>query len=293
VKLSHNNISYESKFSEVFCATNTDYKSPWEEVFGCKNFEIEIENIPKDFLPDFSWLKDDDLKLKFYLGFIVLVAECQVSFEQALLLTGKLKNSSVYGNGLEKFQKEELIHSLGYRHFLSHCKRLDWPRNSLLLGKKRIVRKALYYWVKKFPRSIFFVGAKAEIFSLCYAKLLKKTLGPSDSWNRINQLHFEDEVFHIPFAMQMHNEFQKEAKVSVLFSSYITFIIVQFLNLTCCYQMVKSLFPKDSYLKTLFKTLSLGKWIVRDFEAYQSTRKILKNNMTKYQISKLYRLMAR
>lgn len=293
MKLSHENIVNESKFSQTFCRTNQDFEGKWDDIFSRKKFKIQSENISDDFFPNLECLKDKKVKESFYLAFIIMIAECQITFEQSLLLTKKLRLDDTLSRGIYKFQREELAHSLAYRHFLNHCSKLEWEKNALLLGRSRLIRKMIYFWVKKYPKSLYLVGAKSEIFSLCYSKFIDKHLPVDDDWRLINKYHFEDELHHIPFAMKVHDQFHRNNPIGVIFSSYVMFLFVQFINITACYNLVKNIFPHFSFFKKMKTTMQIGLWIVRDFEAYIETRKILKNNLKKFNISKFYKLMAR
>ena len=71
------------------------------------------------------------------------------------------------------------------------------------------------------------------------------------------------------------------------------FILVQFLFLETSYRLVKRIYGEKGFFSQMALTMKLAKWIIRDFEAYKNTRKMLKKNMLKFKISKVFRLLAK
>lgn len=293
MKLCHEKFLIESEISKGFCQSNQEYQKKWDQFLNKKSYHISLQSIEASQLPGIKEFLSDEALKDLYKGFIILIAECLITFEQALLLTKRLQENSAFGPGLKKFHREELIHSWTFKKFLKDCKELDWYNKQLMIGKKSVIRKALFFWVKKFPESLYLVGAKSEIFSLCYARQIEKILPQEDDWRHLNKMHLIDEAHHIPFAIKMHNEFHQHHSFSVALSSYITFFLVQFLNLSCSFNLIKQLFPKAHRIRQSYLTFLLSRWILREFDAYQETRQILKRNFKKFNVSKTYRSMAR
>jgi len=286
--------SHSPHISDQFSKTNPDFKLKWIKLLNLNHFNLNTKDIPTQLIPNFIHNEAPELKESFFIGMIILVSECQITFEQMVILTKKLRSlEPSIESGLKKFQDEEFYHSLAYRHYLNNCKRLKWKGNSLLIENKSLSRKLIYLWVKRFPKSLYLVGAKLEIFSLNYSNLMSKTFEKENSWRLLNEMHLEDEAYHIPFAMKIHNDFVKRSPLKLIIQTYIMFILVQLLSLESSHRLIKRIYPKKGFLNQLIITFKLSKWIIRDFGPYKSTRKMFKANMKKFKTPKIFRPLAK
>ena len=112
-------------------------------------------------------------------------------------------------------------------------------------------------------------------------------------WEISKRLAKNHDVTVLQTDLYSEKDFHEREGWSVILSTYVMFILVQFLNIAASFKLISKIYPSENLARKIIKTLKLVKWIIRDFEGYQATRKILKANMKKFSMPEIYNLMAR
>ena len=211
-------------------------------------------------------------------GFIQMTAEAFIIFEQ-MLLTANRRIQSTYPQdartqALKAFALEEFYHLKAFRYFLNSTRTGFWPKPLVSRNSKKL--KNFYAWLIHFePLCILLPGAKTEIFSLQYTKLLLRAYGKEkSSWTELNLKHSIDEVHHVGFDLEFFNSIIRDrgsvGRLKAWGLTVAMIVAIQFIVLICGIRMISRSFPELAGFKKLKMILIFFYWAVNVFEPYRA-----------------------
>ena len=194
---------------------------------------------------------------------------------------------------------EELHHSRSFHDYLNSQHAAEWPLHSLFVRKSHTIKNLMAGIAKSFPEGIALPTAKLELFTFCYSEFVmhKCELPRTDYWRMLHTLHWQDEVKHVDFDLDMFQKsmFKKSLtfKVKNIFGSLLFILLLQVMSGQLCYRLLASALPERTFAARFVLMLKMFKWINLDFEPYAAARLRLKKNRTEKNLpfSRFYSFM--
>ncbi|MEN9724307.1 MAG: hypothetical protein RJB38_2293 [Pseudomonadota bacterium] len=255
----------------------------WRE-FQSEPFRpLQEDCIPDALIPlygtsRFTLLSEQEKKA-LYFGFIQFTAEFFILLESLLLVA--MKSVGPHEKG-RRLAREELLHSQAFRRFLRQEKRLSFNSGSLMLRRGRWLRKAALVLVRRVPLAMTLPGAKIEAYSVFYGRYLKTHYGSIDAntWMKLNWLHLLDEVHHVPFEFEIHNEVFDELptvrKVESILGIAIFYAFLQWILISSSLMLGWRSLDHAPLGRKVLLSLATLRWISRSFLPTRQMREAMK-----------------
>ena len=237
---------------------------------------------------DFDKLSEPKKDILF-LNNVRFMAEALIVFEQVLLFgyyTNRNKPryaKDEFSQPFAQFTFEELYHSIAFKHFLSSHKAIDaFPEP--LLTDCHWLKNSFAFVVRNFPGSLYICSPRLEALALSYYNEIHQAYKGQkvNSWHRLHQLHYQDELYHIPLNYHFHESFIKEHGVFKTFiGSILFFLLIQIMLFKVTYQATSQSFPEKTTFGKIRWTFKFIKWAITIAEAHKGARGIMKTHIKK------------
>ncbi len=250
---------------------------------------MQEASIPDGLIPlhgtsRFAALSDREKKA-LYFGFIQFTAEFFILLESLLLVAMKSLGPHDKGRHLAR---EELLHSQAFRRFLRQEKQLSFDSGSLMLKRGRWLRNAVLALVRRVPLAMTLPGAKIEAYSVFYGRYLKAHYGSIDAntWMKLNWLHLLDEVHHVPFEFEIHNDvFGKLSfvrKVESIVGIALFYGFLQWILISSSLILGWHSLDRASLGRRILLSLATLRWVSRSFLPTRQMREAMKDHFRKH-----------
>jgi hypothetical protein len=291
---------------QKFIQINKDSSLRWSEFKkesspSIENYPLVNELIPFSGTKFFSQLTEQEKK-NFFQAFMQFNAEAIILLELTLFVGIKSifnkQQSTEIVEASKKMLVEEKDHTKAYIRFLrQYCP--EYPKKSYLLRRNSFIKNSMAFFAKYFPLTLTIPGAKFEAYSVFYSQELTQHFSPDNYWRKLNHLHLLDETHHVGYEFDIYQlEMDSLSPVGKFFSivaTYFFILVMQFVFIIGSYRMVHFSKNNLSVLEKIKWTLGLGKWILRDFPAYQKTRTYIQKQFENRQpiLGKYFKIIYR
>lgn len=259
---------------------STDRWHEFQKITGPQitEYPLVTELIPFSGTKLFANLTEQEKQI-FFQAFMQFNAEAIILLELTLFvgiraIFNKQKTSEIV-EASRKMLIEEKDHTKAYIRFLrQYCP--EYPQKSYLLRRNHFIKNSMAFFAKYFPLTLTIPGAKFEAYSVFYSQELTQHFAQDNYWRKLNHLHLLDETHHVGYEFDIYqiemDLLSTFGKIFSLFATYLFILVMQFVFLIGSYRMVHFSKADLSPFEKIKWTLALGKWILREFPAYQKTR---------------------
>jgi hypothetical protein len=193
--------------------------------------------------------------------------------------------------------EEEYFHTNGFKQFLAYE---NLNGDDYIISSKWIFTLTTLL-MKLSPACVLISGAKAESYSLGYAKDLKKAYGDwkSNTWTHINHLHYLDEVHHVPFQFEIYADYLKDGglikSLRALLSVVGMISLVQVIVVKSAFLLMRKCMPERSFFSRMKLMFKLVGWTLRNHAPTLFSQKQFGHLIKKYQVrfGSFYRMLYR
>jgi len=231
----------------------------------------------------------NEKKNNLFLNHIRLMAEALIVLEQ-ILLFGYYTNrhrpnyaTQTFSKPFTQFTVEELYHSMAFKHFLySHSIFHQFPNP--LITNCHWMKNAFAFIVRHFPGALYICSPRLEALSLAYYTEIKQAYpnGAENNWLKLHQLHYEDEIYHIPLNYHFHDTFVKDhGFIKTFFGAILFFMMMQIMLLKVAYEAMSQTFPEKGKISRAVWTFKYILWSIFVAKASKGSRPIMKKNFQK------------
>lgn len=172
--------------------------------------------------------------------------------------------------------REELYHTQAYEHFLAQQ---ESPTSFM---QNRLFRFLSGLSLKINPLAFTLIGAKFEAFSMTHMDDLKSSnMDPQDPWFVLNQMHMEDEAYHVPLQFDIYNASVRQyGFLRTFIAMAIMFVLFQFVLISGMRKVVNVAYANRSFWRRNFILLPATiRWSSRKMQALRKARVMMKRYM--------------